>query len=210
MSTQLGPDDVLQERPFTHPSHTEREAELMHAALGELRGRAAAWTEGERRALLVRERDKRGRRHLIVVPDTHNLLQSDDLTAIGFFGTPRQGVDHGLLFELEDELVAGMDAYADAGLLAYYDVELPKSHYGNLVLFSTPDVPPAWVADTVHRRAVDVSPQHYYDVRLHKGSVRGRLLDGGELTIERTKYFDFEDAAGWHAVRTFRRERRQG
>jgi hypothetical protein len=207
MSTLLGPDEVLEERPFTHPSHTEREAALMEGALRELRSRAAAWVDGERGGVLVREHDERGRRHLIVVPDTRNLLESESLTAIGFFGTPRPGVDHGLLFQLEDELVAGMGAYADAGLLAYYDVELPKSHYGNLVLFSTPDVPPEWVADAVHRRAVQASPRHYHDVRLHKGFVRGRLLDDGEITIQRTKYFDFEDAAGWHAVRSFRRER---
>lgn len=206
----LGPDEVLEERPFTHPSHTEREAELMQAALEELRSRASAWGDGERRGVSVREHDELGRRHLIVVPDTHNLLGSDGLTAIGFFGNPRPGVDHGMLFQLEDELVAGMDAYADAGLLAYYDVELPKSHYGNLVLFSTPDVPPEWVSDAVHRRAIEVSPRHYHDVRLHKGFLPGRLLDGGEITIERTKYFDFEAAAGWHAVRTFRPERSGG
>jgi hypothetical protein len=210
MSKLLGPDELLEDRPFTHPAHTEREAELMQRALKELRARAGAWGEGERGGVLVRERDRRGRRHLIVVPDTHNLLRSDGLTAIGFFGNPRPGVDHGLLFQLEDELVAGMGAYAAAGLLAYYDVELPKSHYGNLVLFSTPDVPPEWVADGVHRRAVQASPRHYHDVRLHKGFVRGHLLDDGELTIERTKYFDFEDAAGWHAIRLFSTERSQG
>jgi hypothetical protein len=203
----LGPAEILEERPFTHPSHTEREAGLMQDALRELRSRAKAWVHGgARRAVLVREQDDRGHRHLIVVPDTRNLLESNGLTAIGFFGNPRPGVDHGLLFQLEDELVAGMGAYADAGLLAYYDVELPKSHYGNLVLFSTPNVPPEWVADKVHRRAVEVSPRHYHDVRLHKGSVQGRLLDDGELTIERTKYFDFQDAAGWQAVRSFRPE----
>jgi hypothetical protein len=207
MSKLLGPDELLEDRPFTHPSHTERETELMQAALKELRARAGAWTGNERDGVVVREHDNRGLRHLIVVPDTRNLLGSDGLTAIGFFGNPRPGVDHGLLFQLEDELVSGMSAYADAGLLAYYDVELPKSHYGNLVLFSTPDVPPEWVADAVHRRAVEASPHHYHDVRLHKGFVRGRLLDEGEITIERTKYFDFDDGAGWHAIRSFRPER---
>jgi hypothetical protein len=96
-----------------------------------------------------------------------------------------------------------MEAYADAGLLTYYDVELPKSHYGNLVLFSTPDVPPEWVANAVHRRAIEISPEHYYDVRLHKGAVTGRLLEGGRLTIERTKYFDFAGEEEWRALRRF-------
>jgi hypothetical protein len=199
----LGPGELLRERPFTDPAHTEREADLMRDALSELRARAGAWVGEDRRGVVLRDRDEDGHRHLIVVPDTRALLEADGLTAVGFFGHPREGVDHGVLFALEDELVAGMEAYADAGLLTYYDVELPKSLYGNLVLFSTPDVPPEWVANAVHRRAIEISPEHYHDVRLHKGAVAGRLLEGGELTIERTKYFDFAGAEEWRALRRF-------
>ncbi|HYY77241.1 MAG TPA: hypothetical protein VE644_13065 [Gaiellaceae bacterium] len=199
----LGPGELVHERPFTDPAHTEREADLMREALSELRARAGGWTGEDRRGVVLRERDEDGHRHLIVVPDTRALLEADGLTAVGFFGHPRAGVDHGVLFTLEDELVAGMEAYADAGLLTYYDVELPKSHYGNLVLFSTPDVPPEWVANAVHRRAIEISPEHYYDVRLHKGAVTGRLLEGGRLTIERTKYFDFAGEEEWRALRRF-------
>ena len=199
----LGPGELVHERPFTDPAHTEREADLMREALSELRARAGAWAGEDRRGVVLRERDEDGHRHLIVVPDTRALLDADGLTAVGFFGHPRTGVDHGVLFTLEDELVAGMEAYADAGLLTYYDVELPKSHYGNLVLFSTPDVPPEWVANAVHSRAIEISPEHYYDVRLHKGAVAGRLLDGGRLTIERTKYFDFAGEEEWRALRRF-------
>lgn len=199
----LGPGELLRERPFTDPAHTEREADLMRDALSELRARAGAWVGEDRRGVVLRDRDEDEHRHLIVVPDTRALLEADGLTAVGFFGHPREGVDHGVLFALEDELVAGMEAYADAGLLTYYDVELPKSLYGNLVLFSTPDVPPEWVANAVHRRAIEISPEHYHDVRLHKGFVAGRLLEGGELTIERTKYFDFAGAEEWRALRRF-------
>lgn len=200
----LAPGELVRERPFTDPAHTEREADLMGDALSELRARARDWAGEDRRGVVLRERDDEGHRHLIVVPNTRALLEADGLTAVGFFGHPRAGVDHGVLFTLEDELVAGMEDYADAGLLTYYDVELPKSNYGNLVLFSTPDVPPEWVANAVHRRAIQISPEHYYDVRLHKGFVSGRLLDGGHLTIERTKYFDFAGEEEWRALRRFR------
>jgi hypothetical protein len=179
------------------------EAEVMRAALAELRTRAAPWSDEPRQRIVQRDRDEHGLRHLIVVPDTHNLLEAAHLTAVGFFGQARDGVDHGVLFDLEDELVAGMDDYADVGLVSYYDVELPKSRYGNLVLFSTPDVPPEWSTNATHQHAVEISPAHYDYVRLHKGSVRGRLLGGCELTIDRTKYLDFGDEAGWRAVRQF-------
>jgi hypothetical protein len=197
----LGPDDLLPERPFTDPAHTKREAEVMRTALRELRARARHWDGGGRR--LVRERDEHGLRHLIVVPDTANLLEAGNLTGVGFFGQARADVDHQVLFDLEDELVAAMNEYGDVGLVTYYDVELPKSAYGNLVLFSTPDIPPEWSQNAVHRRAVELSPAHYDYVRLHKGTISGGLLGECDLAIERTKYLDFEDSGGWRAVRHF-------
>src|SRR5215212_766569 len=125
-------------------------------------------------------------------------------TAVGFFGSPRDDVDHGVLFALEDELIERMGNYGEAGLLSYYDVELVKGEYGNLILFATPDVPPEWHRDEVHRRAVSVSPGHYHHVRLHKGSISGKLHDGGDIRVERTKYFDFDTGNGtWFALREF-------
>ena len=97
-----------------------------------------------------------------------------------------------------------MAHYGEAGLLSYYDVELVKGEYGNLILFATPDVPPEWHRDEVHRRAVEVSPGHYHHVRLHKGSITGKLHDGGDIRVERTKYFDFDTGNGtWFALRRF-------
>jgi hypothetical protein len=92
---------------------------------------------------------------------------------------------------------------ATAGLLSYYDIEFGKGVYGNLVLFSTPDVPKEWYADAVHRRAVEISPSHYHEVRLHRGSIDGRLLDGGDLEIVSTKYFDFTRSTPWQGLRRF-------
>lgn len=200
----LGPEDVIPERPFTDPANTEREAASMGRILAWERELARGWAaEGARGPHVGRDLDANGRRHLLVVPDTRTLAEARDFTAIGFFSRPRRGVDHGVLFELEDELVGRMGTYGAAGLLSYYDVELVKGAYGNLILFATPDVPEAWYADAIHRRAVELSPEHYYEVRLHKGSVPGPLLGDGEIAIERTKYFDFKGGARWLALRQF-------
>jgi hypothetical protein len=98
-----------------------------------------------------------------------------------------------------------MSSYGVDGLLSYYDVELvaPKGTYGNLILFSTPDVPEPWYRDEVHRQAVELAPGHYYEVRLHKGAVAGPMLDGGQIRVERTKYFDFNGADIWFGLRLF-------
>jgi hypothetical protein len=204
----LGPEDRLSERPFTDPDNTTREVDVMRTMLGHERELAQTWADSGPEApgqVVVREPDRAGHRHLLVVPDTRALFESADLTAIGFFGRPRDDVDHAILFGLEDELIERMGAYAGAGLLSYYDVELdaPKGIYGNLILFSTPDVPEEWYSDDVHRRAVELSPGHYYEVRLHKGSVHGRFLDARQIAVERTKYFDFKGPDIWFGLRRF-------
>ena len=204
--TLLEARELVPGRPFTDPEHTVRDAQAMRELLARERERARAWSRGRGprpEEVVTVERDEEGRRHLLVVPDTRALLEARHPTVVGFFGTPRDEVDHSILFELEDELVASMGDYAGAGLLSYYDVELVKGSYGNVILFSTPDVPREWHDNPVHLRAIELSPGHYHSVRLHRGSLAGRLLDGGELTIERTRYLDFGPAIPWRAVRPF-------
>jgi hypothetical protein len=198
---------VLAGKPFTDPANTEHEVGVMLQMLEHERERARGWRDiddaGAQLELILREHDEDDHRHLIVVPDRRALVEASDVTAVGFFARPREEVDHTILFDLEDELVARMPHYAGLGLLSYYDVELVKGAYGNLILFSTPDVPPEWYGDAVHRRATEVSPRHYHEVRLHKGSVAGPLLGSGDIVVERTKYFDFKAAPPWLGLRRF-------
>jgi hypothetical protein len=204
----LGPDDVLDERPFTNAENTEREVDVMRIMLEEERGLAQGWAKAGEDApadVVIKDPDAEGRRHLLVVPNVQALVSAREFSAVGFFGKPRDDVDHEVLFTLEDELVERMSRYGEVGLLSYYDVELvaPKGTYGNLILFSTPDVPAEWYQDEIHSRAVKLSPGHYHQVRLHKGSVSGSMLGGCQITIERTKYFDFTGDEIWHGLRRF-------
>jgi hypothetical protein len=204
----LGPDEFLADRPFTDPANTEREADIMRSMLEHERGLTRRWAEAGSDApakVVSNENDDAGLRHLLVIPSTQALIERSDLTAVGFFGKAREEVDHGVLFDLEEELIARMEQYGEVGLLSYYDVELalPKGSYGNLILFSTPEVPKEWYEDEVHHRAVKVSPGHYHTIRLHKGHLPGRVLDGGRLVIDRTKYLDFEEPDIWFGLRNF-------
>jgi len=94
-----------------------------------------------------------------------------------------------------------MGAYAPDGLLSYYDVELVKGAYGNLILFATPEGPLRWRENPIHSRAVDISPGNYHEIRLHQGTLAGRLLDGGALHVTRTRYLDYSGPEVWRAVR---------
>jgi hypothetical protein len=204
----LGPDDVLEEKPFTNADNTEREVDVMQFMLEEERKLAQEWARNgdAPTGVVMKDPDPQGRRHLLVVPSVGNLIQAAEFSAVGFFGKPRDDVDHGVLFDLEEELVGRMGRYGEVGLLSYYDVELaaPKGTYGNLILFSTPDVPEEWYRDEIHSKAVHLAPGHYQQIRLHKGSVSGSMLGGCQITVERTKYFDFTGDETWFGLRRFR------
>jgi hypothetical protein len=203
---ELGPDETVPGKPFVDPEHTHREEEALRLLLTHERERARAWLDApaeSRRDVIIRETDGAGLRHLLVVPETHALLEARDLVVVGFFGRPRDDAQTGLLFDLEEQLVGGMSAYSAHGLLSYYDLELVKGAYGNLILFSNPDGPARWGENPVHREAVAISPRNYYEIRLHQGRLPGRLLDGGELQLTRTRYLDYTGPEPWRAVRYF-------
>ena len=201
---ELGPAEVVEGKPFADPGHTGRDTESLRQLLEHERARARAWADGDdghATDVVIAETDLEGLRHLFVVPDTQALLVAESPTVVGFFGRPREETDHTVLFELEEELVAGMGAYVEAGLLSYYDVELVKGSFGNLILFRGPGIPAEWRENPVHRRAVELTPGHYHEIRLHQGTLSGRLLDGGELTIEKTRYLGYNGEGVWRAVR---------
>ena len=201
---ELGPDEEVPGRPFADPSHTQREEEALRLLLAHERERARAWCDEpfeSRRDVIIQETDAAGLRHLLVVPETGALIRARDLLVVGFFGRPREDAQTTLLFDLEERLVAGMSAYAAHGLLSYYDLELVKGAYGNLILFTDPEGPARWGENPVHREAVEISPRNYHEIRLHQGRLPGGLLEDGELYLTRTRYIDYGGAEVWRAVR---------
>jgi hypothetical protein len=203
---ELGPDEKVPGRPFTDPAHTRREQEALRMLLAHERERARAWCvepSESRRNVIIRETDAAGLRHLLVVPETDALIDARDLLVVGFFGRPREDAQTALLFDLEERLIAGMSAYAPHGLLSYYDLELVKGAYGNLILFAKPDGPARWGENPVHREAVEISPRNYHEIRLHQGSLPGGILEDGELRLTRTRYIDYGEPEVWRAIRRF-------
>jgi hypothetical protein len=150
---------------------------------------------------LVYQFDAAGLRTWIRVPDRAALLAAPDLTTIGFFGQPRDGVDHAPIHELETAIVETLEEVP--GVLSYFNLEVAQGRFGNLVLCAAPDVPVRWHAHEVHRLAVALAPSHYHSARLHSGTVRSGLADGAELVVLRTRYYDFDSEPAWLAVRTW-------
>jgi hypothetical protein len=196
----LGAGQRLPGRGFTDPERTLTDAAVMDRMLASLRGRARSWTGGPG-SVEVLDYPAAGLRHWLVVPRTGALLRAQQVTAVGFFGDLRPGVDHAAIYQLEADIVGRLHRYAPAGLLAYYDAELDRGVHGNLVLFGTPEVPPPWHGDAVHARAVALAPHHYLRIRLHRGLTRGPFTETTGITIGRTRYFDFTTQPAWRGLR---------
>jgi hypothetical protein len=200
----LGPTDLLPDRPFTDPAETASDVLVMSAMLSAERSVARTWP-ADVVGPDITETTADGSRRLLAVPDGRALLAARDVTAVGFFGHLREGVDHALLFEHERRIARAFPRYAPLGFLSYFDVGPEHGRYGNLILFWTPDVPPEWHAAAVHRAAVADAPRHYEHIRLHKGRIPGPFMGDGLLLIDRTQYLDFSCTRTWRALRRYGR-----
>ena len=198
---QLGRETLVEGRPFTAPKNTERDGAIMREMLASMRGLARSWlaSPSPGPGALVYESDAAGLRTWIRVPDRAALLTAPELTTIGFFGQPRDDVDHAPIHQLETAIVETLEEIP--GLLSYYNLELPQRRFGNHVLCAAPDVPVRWRAHDVHRLAVALAPRHYHSARLHSGAVRSQLLGDAELVVLSTRYYDFDSEPAWLAVR---------
>lgn len=189
----------LRGRAFTDPERTLDDVAVMERMLTRLRLQAGLWAGKRGRVELLDH--TAGLRQWLMVPRCAALRAARRVTAVGFFGGLRPGVDHAAIYQLEADIVERLPRYAAAGLLSYYDAELDPGVHGNLVLFGTPEVPSDWHRDVVHARAVALAPHHYRCIRLHRGLIRGPFAGTGGLAVQHTRYFDFQTEAPWQGLR---------
>lgn len=198
----LGPDDVVAERPFTAVEATGRDLEILHEILADVRSVVVEVEEGARlepyQKLAWRVG---GLTHRLLVCDVDRLRAHPGLCVVGFFGDKRPDIDPWPLEEANSVIVNEFVKYP--GILAYASIELPDTKWANLVLHDDPVDTEFWRKSTVHARAVEtLSPQHYFNVRIHNGCLTSGLFDGPSILITKTKYFDFMGPEPWRAERT--------
>ena len=196
---RLGPRQRLRGRAFTNPERTLDDVAVMERMLARLRLQARSWAGKPGRVEVLEH--TAGLRQWLMVPRCAALQAARAVTAVGFFGNLRPGADHTAIYQLEADIVERLPRYAAAGLLSYYDAELDPGVQGNLVLFGTPEVPSAWHRDGVHARAVALAPRHYRCIRLHRGLICGPFAGTGGLTVQQTRYFDFQAEVPWQGLR---------
>jgi hypothetical protein len=202
ISAVLGPADRAPGRPFTDPQTTGADVLAMTRILALEREMALTWrpdVDGPG----ITEQVHGETRQLLAVPDGRALLRARDVTAVGFFGELRAGIDHEAVFEHERAITQTFPQFAPFGFLSHFDLGPEHGRYGDLILFWTPDVPEEWHRSAVHRDAVTVAPEHYHHIRLHRGRIPGPLRGAGQIELHSTRYLDFDGPQVWRGLRTY-------
>src|SRR2546430_17729817 len=109
----------------------------MDRMMTRLRGQARSWSGG-RGPVEVLEYPAASLRHWLVVPRPCALLAAGQVTAVGVFGDPPRGVDHGPIYQLEAEVVGRFGRYAAAGLPGHYHAALGRRVDRHLVVVGAP------------------------------------------------------------------------
>lgn len=199
----LGPDDVVPGRAFTAIENNPRDVANMHVMLDDLRDVLAEAAEEDRPVPPMSRFAWKvsGRTHRLIVCNEGRLRSHRGLSAVGFFGLRRTDLDIGPLEAANTSVVAEFPDYP--GILSYSSMELGEGQWGNVVLHEEPEDAERWRGSEIHAKAVaELSPIHYVCVRIHNAMLTDGLFADPQVTIKRTKYYDYSGEEEWQAVRT--------
>lgn len=200
----LSASEIVPHRPFTDPHRSDVDVtvlkhmclRLTHALnVAELtREEACSWQ------VHIHEEDARG--HRIIVTDSDALLAARELAVVGFCGQKRANIGLAVLHEMEvmdAELVDELTRQPH--LLSYSSMACEDGNWVNLVLLRSAAGIQDWRASQRHADvAARLSPSYYSAIRLHNLTLTGGL-SAPQMTLLRTKYYDFEGPCPWLAIR---------
>jgi hypothetical protein len=199
---RLNWSDIIPDRPFTNPDHNAEDLahlQYMVAKLRHLLSQPGIIPAQPRPYVLYLEEAGR-RRHRIALARPEELLLSLELAVVGFCGTKWPEADRAPLDAIDIELLDEFMQHPH--LLSYSSLEVDDGNWRNLVLFSHPQGIGHWAISLKHAYAAqELSPSYYRNIRLHNGVLPGGLMSGNEMTLTRTKYYDYRDQSLWWAVR---------
>jgi hypothetical protein len=199
----LGPNDVVSGRPFTAVEMTGKDLGILHGILADVRSIVVEVEEGVRQFHPYQKLVWKvgGFAHRLLITDIVRIRSHAGLCVVGFFGDQRPDKDGRLLDEANTDIVAEFPKYP--GILAYASLELPGEHWANMVLHDDPVDVEFWRSSEMHAWAVEsLSPQHYFNIRIHNGTLTSGIFDRPHIVIRKTKYFDYTAGDTWRAERT--------
>jgi len=182
---------------------TVRDLGILHGILADVRSIVVEVEEGDRKLEPYQKLAWRvgGLTHRLLICDVERLRAHGGPCVVGFFGEKKPNRDGWLLEEANTEIVS--EFYKYPGILAYASVELPGGLWANMVLHDDPVDVEFWRTSEMHARAVEtLSPEHYFNVRIHNGTLTSGLFERPHIVIRKTKYFDYSGTVAWRAERT--------
>lgn len=198
---RLGHEELVAERPFTHPEQSAGDLRQLRAMARTVRSWADRLVPGvQAQPLILYLREPAGNRHRILLADLPGLWACEEATVVGFFGTKRSDIDAAMLNAVDAAL--NYELLHHPLLLSYSSVELADGNWANLVMMRHPEGIDSWAASSRHAYAArELAPRYYEGIRLHNATLPQGLAAIEELRLLRTKYYDFADNSFWHAVR---------
>jgi hypothetical protein len=195
----LGSDELVAKRPFTHPDYVVKDrVVLSHMAKQVcmvLETHLDALQAGQ--PIVINEPD--GRPHRFYVPRPMELSQAKRIFLVGFFGQKRKGMSMDYFENLDDRLIEQISSFQ--GILSYSTMTLPDGDCSNLVLLTEEEMKTKWAEGEIHQKATALSPGYYKSVRINNGIFPNGILRHDSLQITRVKYYDYQDAPPWRAIR---------
>lgn len=179
-------------RPFTEPTKSSEDLDLLAKLRRSLAGRARSGEEVSRWV------GDDGSERWLQVRDWDQLRDTVPAVGVGFFGQVRD-VDHDPINVIEAELMERGELHP--GLLAYYNVLFPWQQWGNLVVFNDRAAVEQLNEDPVHLTAVARTPAHYHSLRLHRVALPDGAAGHADPQLEETLLFDFSTEPPWIALR---------
>ena len=204
---RLGSLEHVPGRRFASPEHSHTDTAIlayMRARLLEtLRAANLAPDDPLNREMYVQTLPEDGARlHRMVILSRQALLGAAELTFVGFFGHKRGDANPAILQDVDTELL--QEFLNHTYVLSYSSLELPDGNWANMVLMQHAEGIEHWRASQKHAYAArDLAPQFYSTIRLHNGTLPGGLA-GPQIALNSTKYYDYDRADRWHAIRDFR------
>lgn len=192
----LGPNDIILERPLTHPSHTFADFYVLRYIVDQLNlARSQCLRQPE--VIHQSELDGRPLRLVILQPEFLNKMQ--ELSVVGFFGYKKADVSFEHLNQLDKQLVNQLPKHS--GLLSYCTLQLHNDSSANLVLFANPEAKAGWGTSDIHSQAIQLAPDYYTFVRIYNGHLPKGINESSSLYVTLARYFDYQSNSLWTAVR---------
>lgn len=190
-------------KSFADPHHTLTEHGIMYRLLNDVQQLARAATmrtePATRMVAFVPDLTAWQQRFILLRP--MELLHSDSVFVVGFFGQKNLAIDYRLhmqLAQMDEQFLDNLDSHPY--LLAYCTIMLPDGiNFANIVLFSREEGIAMWGRRELHSRVVrELAPVCYESIRLYNGRWQPATQ---MLTLLHVKYFDYQSQPNWRAIR---------